>query len=129
MPKPTYSKQELVDWLYSQADYHLLYDNWQRLDFQTAYAPSVDRIDDLIGYTMSNIQLMTFKANQLKPHRGGKATRAIVQINLSGEVVKGFSSIAEAHKSTGTNRANIIAVCKGYREKAGGYHWSYEGGN
>ena len=31
---PTYSKQELHDWLYSQPLFHKLYDNWKRLDYQ-----------------------------------------------------------------------------------------------
>lgn len=67
---PTYSKAELREWLYSQKKFHLLYDNWKRLDYQKNYKPSVDRIDDDLGYTISNIQLVTWRENNLKDNAG-----------------------------------------------------------
>lgn len=36
-----------------------------------------------------------------------------------------FSSITIASQTTGVNKGNIVAVCKGKRNKAGGYHWQY----
>lgn len=63
---PTYSKEELKEWLYSQPLFHVLYDNWKRLDFQKMYVPSVDRINSKISYTIANIQLMTWKENYEK---------------------------------------------------------------
>ena len=68
---PTYTKQELKEWLFSQPLFHKLFDNWKRLDFQSEYRPSVDRKNDEIGYTMANIQLMTWEENNQK----GYATR------------------------------------------------------
>ena len=125
MPPPTYTKDELIEWLYSQELFHTLYDNWKRLDYQTRYAPSVDRKDDLIGYTMSNIQLMTFTENQFKSTRGGRPKRGIIQYSLDGELLNTYTTVAEAACYSQVNRPNIIAVCKGLRNKAGGYRWAY----
>lgn len=63
---PTYSKQEPIDWCMSQEIFHTLYDNWKRLDYQTWYAPSIDRKDQKLGYTISNIQLMSWIDNNMK---------------------------------------------------------------
>lgn len=40
---PTYTKTELEEWAFSQPKFHILFDNWKRLDFQKNYIPSVDR--------------------------------------------------------------------------------------
>jgi len=66
MQKPSYSKEEFKEWLFSQSDFHKMYDNWKRLDYQKEYIPSVDRKDDLVSYTIANIQLMTWKENREK---------------------------------------------------------------
>lgn len=36
-----------------------------------------------------------------------------------------YNSITEASKQTGANKSKIVAVCKGKRKTAGGYHWEY----
>lgn len=43
----------------------------------------------------------------------------------SGEVIKEFASIREARNTTGISESNISSVCKGNRNKAGGYIWRY----
>ena len=70
--QPTYTQSELQEWIYSQKKFHVLYDNWKRLDYQSRYKPSVDRKDDYIGYTISNIQLMTWQENMSKWHNRNK---------------------------------------------------------
>ena len=43
----------------------------------------------------------------------------------TNEIIKTFSSISEAGKSLHINSSNINSVCKGIRNFAGGYKWSY----
>lgn len=42
-----------------------------------------------------------------------------LELNLS------FDSVTKAERETGIPNSNIIAVCKGKRKTAGGYHWQY----
>lgn len=42
-----------------------------------------------------------------------------LELNLS------FDSATEAERQTGIPNSHIIAVCKGKRKTAGGYHWQY----
>ena len=128
---PTYSKIELKEWLYSQPLFHLLYDNWKRLDYQKNYVPSVDRKDDYIGYTLDNIQLMTWKENNEKGHaefnsgKNKKKTRVVYQFNLDGSFVDEYYSLKEATRHTDTRVGSISNCCSGRTKSAGGFRWSY----
>jgi len=132
---PTYSKQELSDWLMAQPKFHILYDNWKRLDFQSAYKPSVDRKEDSIGYTMANIQLMTWGENEQKGNsdmrsaklkHGHNPHKAVLQFTKDGEFIAEYVSIMDAERKTGVHQSNISKCCngKGYKS-AGGFKWKY----
>lgn len=60
------------------------------------------------------------KARQINIAR---CSKKCYQYTLDGLFVNEYPSVAEATRQTGIN--NIQAVCKGYRQKAGGYKWSY----
>ena len=128
---PTYSKQELTDWLYAQKKFHILFDNWKRLDFQTDYVPSVDRKDDYIGYTLSNIQLTIWKVNRDKGHSdrmngvNNKTNKSVIQYTKNSEFVAKYHSAKEAKRKTGVHFGNISECCLGNRKSAGGFKWSF----
>ncbi|RLB67027.1 MAG: hypothetical protein DRH03_11495 [Deltaproteobacteria bacterium] len=130
---PSYTKDDLKDWLFSQPKFHLLYDNWKRLSYQTDYKPSVDRLIDDIGYTMSNIQLMTFKENKDKAYNDIKSGTTISvhkQVRMFTEDgFTDFPSAKEASRVTGIHSKNISSVCRGIRNKAGGYRWEFTDGH
>ena len=131
---PTYSKDELHDWLYSQQLYHELYDNWKRLNFQKDYIPSVDRKDDTIGYAMDNIRLMTWRENLVYSHidtmngtGSSKRYKSVDMYTKDGVFLKSFFSSADAGREVGSNHSNIIKCCKHKYKSAGGYVWEYTG--
>ncbi len=131
---PTYTRQELEDWCMSQKVFHNLYDNWKRLDYQTNYVPSVDRKDDYIGYTMDNIQLMTWEKNNEKGRndrlsgKNNKGLKEVHQYSINGDYVASYKSIAIAERMTNISRTSIAAICRGKNNKlkiAGDYQWRY----
>ncbi len=129
-PLPTYSKTELKEWLFSQEHFHVLYDNWKRLDFQSVYVPSVDRKDDYIGYTIGNIQLMSWGSNNTKGHsdrktgKNNKANKTVYQLDKDKNLINTFHSISEAFRATGVSRAGIHSVLSGECKYAHGFIWS-----
>jgi len=129
---PTYTKQELKEWLYSNPLFHILYDNWKRLDYQKRYKPSVDRKDDYIGYTMDNIQLMTWGENRTKGYkdktegRNNKNNKAVIQLTTDGEFIAEYHSTSEAGRQTEIKNCSISEVCRGNRKTAGGFVWGYK---
>ncbi len=132
-PLPTYSKQELKDWLFSQKKFHILYDNWKRLDFQKMYSPSVDRKDDYIGYTINNIQITTWEANDQKGKSdringiNNKNSKDVIQYTKKGEFMKEYCSIRQASRETHIPPPNISQCCAGRNNTAGGFVWKFKG--
>lgn len=50
-----------------------------------------------------------------------KMTKKVIRVE-DGKV---FMSIKDAERETGIDNSNIVAVCKGKKRIAGGYHWVY----
>ena len=51
--------------------------------------------------------------------------KKIIQLNLSGEIIKVWKSIISIEKELGINKQNICSACKGKRKTAGGFKWKY----
>ena len=67
--KPTYTKQELKDFLYNDENFAFLLNEWYKNNFESEIKPSVDRIDNKKGYNLDNIQVMTWKENREKGYK------------------------------------------------------------
>ena len=52
-------------------------------------------------------------------------TLSVLQFSLDGELLNKYESVKDAGTQTGTTAGNISRVCKGERETAGGFRWSY----
>lgn len=69
---PSYTQMWLKDWLFSNPEFHRLYDMWVLSGYQREFKPSVDRIDDNLGYTEYNIQLLSWRENAEKQYNKRK---------------------------------------------------------
>lgn len=52
--------------------------------------------------------------------------KAVLQYSLDGKLLNEWKSISEAEKAYPKAKGKISAVCKGSRNKAGGYVWKYK---
>lgn len=50
----------------------------------------------------------------------------VLQLDLNGNIIKGFTSLSEAAEITGVNITKICAVCNNTRNTAGNYKWTYK---
>ena len=131
---PSYTKDEFYKWVYNKEIFHKLYNTWKDNNYKQNLVPSVDRIDDNIGYSIGNIQLVTWEENN---HKGSNDVKICKRINksmpqrkvscytLDGDYISSFISISEAHRKTGIHTGNISSTCKGYRKYAGEMVWRY----
>ena len=122
---PTYSLQDLREWAYSQKIFHELYEKWVLSDYDRWTKPSFDRIDDNLGYSLSNIQIMTWKENDMKDKHTRKS-KEVHQFSKKGEYLNTFASTTIAAEETNTQRTAISRVAHGHRPFAGGYSWNYK---
>lgn len=64
---PVLSRAEWDKWAIDNMGTFLrLYEQWEHHDFDHKYAPSVDRMDNSLGYTADNIQWLTVSDNSHK---------------------------------------------------------------
>ncbi len=132
-PAPSYTKKELKEWLFSQKLFHELFDMWVIFDYDKDSKPSCDRVDDNVGYMLSNLELKMWCENSSKEHlkhlngstQVNKDYKGVEQITLDGEVVGVYFSMNHAGRVTGINQQNISAVCLGKRKTAGTYVWRF----
>ena len=128
---PTYTKQELKDWLFTHVLFEDLYFKWVESDYDKYLIPSIDRINDYLPYTFDNIQLMTWGENDKKGIRdmkngvNNKQNISVHQINTEGEVINTYYSMNQAERETSIQQSNISEVCSGRRNIAGGFRWEY----
>jgi len=129
---PTYTKQELKDWLYTQKEFHELFDNWKAYNYEKKLVPSCDRIDDYKGYSLDNIQLMTWKDNSNKgcsDRKNGinnKGSKAVIKCDIEGNFIKEYYSAMNAERETNTDHSSISKCCLGNARSAGGFKWKYK---
>lgn len=128
-PAPTYTKQELKDWCFSQELFHELYNDWASSGYSRWLTPSCDRTDDYEGYSLDRLQLMPWIENMNKGHYdmkngiNNKNNKSVVGINkITGKKTE-FHSQKEAGRITGTADSSISICCRGKLKSAGGYIW------
>lgn len=119
--KPSYTKGQLKQWLIDQPLFHKLFVDWVESNYDRNLTPSVDRINNLLGYDLNNIQLMTWCENNKKGRVGVGV--AVVQYDLNNNFIKEYKTQIEASKCLNINQASISGACSGRLNKAGGYIW------
>ena len=132
-PPPAYYVDDLKQWCLSQSLYHALHAAWVASGFVRMLAPSVDRLDDYLPYSLTNIQLMTAGDNLQKSFIDTfngvltKRSTGVIQKSLDGTELAKFPSMNLAGRAVGAaNGSRISAVCKGKRASAHGYLWSLQ---
>lgn len=61
-------RDEFYEWAMSSAQFHRLFDAWEKSGYSRKLAPSVDRVDSSRGYEIGNMEWVTHSENS---RRGG----------------------------------------------------------
>lgn len=77
--KEILGKSEFYSWAKSCQEFHYLYDNWKESNYSRKLTPSVDRINSSKGYTLDNMEWVTFSENC---RRGASGTPALSDDSL-----------------------------------------------
>ena len=73
-----------------------------------------------------NILIPVEKVNQVQTNRITKASKKVVKMTLEGENLQVYDSIALAAADTGCDSSAISKVCRGQRNKCGGFKWEFQ---
>ena len=131
MELPSYTKQELKEWLYKN-NFKSLYDNWVNSDFDKSKKPSVDRLDDFKPYSFENIRLVTWEEN--KAHQSqdmlnatgtsGRCCKAVIQHDRYGNVLAEYHSYSFAKRTVGYSFEKCLK--NGTPSRKDGTYWRYK---
>ena len=125
-----YSKPELSDWLYLNG-FKELYDAWVKSGNVKDLKPSVDRIDDLKGYSFCNIRLTTWVENRRHQHSdivnaigtGGLRCKALLKLDCDMGIVCEYVSYSSAQRDMGYSLEYAI---KNKIKCRNGFYWKYK---
>lgn len=101
-PKPSYSKEEFIVWANNQPNIHDLFAAWKSSNYSKNLIPSIDRINSLLPYTLSNIQLVTWKDNNTNNNIeqslgiNSHNSKQIATYNSTGILISTYTSVAHA---------------------------------
>jgi len=126
MPLPSFSKQELEWWInkYHKKKLKRLFNNWKKNKYKIDLIPSINRLNNYKPYTLSNIELVTWKINNDKGHIS--CQKKVIQKDLDNNLIAEYPSIIQASIKNNCKCYNISSVCKGKRNKCAGFKWEYK---
>lgn len=125
-----YTKQELVVWC-KENGFNGLYSEWVESGHLKDLKPSVDRLDDLKGYSLDNIRLVTWKENRrhqysdIESGKGssGKRCKAVLKLDSNGNTICEYVSFNAAKRDVGYHMEYPIK--NGTKCKMG-FFWKYK---
>jgi hypothetical protein len=138
--KPNYTREWLFDFVLNHPNFKQLYSAWVASGYDKYLSPSVDRINDRIGYAKENIRLVTFGDNMEHAWEAGRKKehdnagwakgacgehRAVVQLSIDGEFIAEHISVSEACRVVGAQDSKISQACSGKRKTHAGFRWAY----
>lgn len=139
-----FTKDEFIKWI--EDNYYdkfvKLFQDYVDSDCDKYLCPSIDRIDDYKSYTFDNMQLITWKENDIKGTNGVKnkiscaevgkkyCSKTVLQYDIKNNLLMIFSSTHEAERVTGIDSSLIAKACRGFENGgtgyAKGYIWNYK---
>lgn len=126
-PAPDYTLKEFTEWVVSQPNFAALYSDWVASGYSKNLAPSADRLNDSLPYSLNNLQLITWEQNRNKAAKCKKegqlisGHKPVSAFNADGTLYKTYSSINEALREFGGSKSAwaITSVANGVSVKDG----------
>jgi len=129
---PSYTKEELKNWIFNQLNFSNLFLLWEESNYSSDLRPSCDRLNNNLGYTFTNIELVTWAENKKRANNDtikgilGSSKKEVYQYNENGSFKAKYISVNEAALSEdGLDARNIATCARGLLNYAYRYHWTY----
>ena len=130
---PKFTKLELLGWMLNNG-LDIMWNQYIKSNFNKNLKPSIDRINDYKGYSFDNMQLITWKENNLKGVNGEKHHRAchnrqnkktVYQYDKELNLIATHKSINDCAKNIGVHPVSISRALTGERKTIKKYILKY----
>lgn len=117
-PDPAYTLEQFHDWVVKQPAFNGIWDTYQQSGQDKYLAPSADRVNPNLPYTLGNLELVTWGTNDKRGTASSMAGERLSQHKpVVGHGATGsigpFVSLHEAARAVGGNPTNIQRVADG----------------
>ncbi|AZU99644.1 putative HNH homing endonuclease [Vibrio virus vB_VspP_SBP1] len=128
---PDYTKEELGQWITDNyANIFIdMFAAWVASGYEKNLVPSLDRLDDSLPYSLDNLQLLTWGANENKYRTNrerNKRNRTVVATSLIDGTVAEYPSSALAAEALSLSQTSISRAARGERKSYAGWHWKFK---
>lgn len=103
-----------------------LFSEWEDSRYHKQFKPSIDRINKKHGYSIGNMQWLTWAENRYKQTMERRCRKGAVIKMMGSSCVEYYKSQREAVMKTGLSQSGISMCLTGQRQTCGGYGWKYE---
>ena len=123
---PKYSLKELHNKFVNDAKYNYLYQIWVISNYNKWLKPSIDRINPTQHYTLSNIQMLTWKENNNKGKYENKKLTPVNIYTRNGKLIKKCKSNKEASAYLKCGYQQIVNCCMGRQKTVRNHITKYD---
>lgn len=102
-----------------------IFDEWEKSNYTKAKKPSIDRINNKIGYLKNNIHIVSWSENRFKQSMERRSRKGKVAQILNGKIINIFNSQREAYKKLNIQQSMLSMALTGKCKTAYGYEWKY----
>ena len=103
-----------------------VYNEWVRSNYNKQFKPSIDRINNKLGYSKKNIQWLTWAENRFKQSMERRSRNGVVMQFMGDKIIREFKSQRDASIILNIPQGNLSSCLTGKRKTCNGYIFKYK---
>lgn len=122
---PDFNLKEFHELYLNDKKFLRIFKEWEKSNYTKAKKPSVDRINNKIGYLKNNIHIISWSENRFKQSMERRSRKGKVLQILNKNIVKIWESQRRICKELNLQQSMLSMALTGKYKTAYGYEWKY----